>query len=47
MMQWSELDEPIAVAAVVRPEWLAAVVAEPGVFDGPVADALARFADVT
>jgi pimeloyl-ACP methyl ester carboxylesterase len=45
MMQWSELDQPIAVAAVVRPEWLAAVVAEPGVLEGSVADALALFAD--
>lgn len=46
MMQWSELDAPIAVSAVVRPEWLAAVVAEPGVVELPVDEALARFADV-
>lgn len=47
MMQWSELDTPIAVSTVVRPEWLAAVAAEPGVVELPVDEALARFADVT
>jgi hypothetical protein len=46
MMQWSELDRPIVVATVVRPEWLAAVVAEPGVVEASVSDALAMFADV-
>ena len=46
MMQWSELDHPIAVATVVRPEWLAAVVAEPGVLETTVADALTRYAEV-
>jgi len=46
IMQWSELDQPIAVATVVRPEWLAAVVAEPAVLEAPIADALALFADV-
>jgi len=44
MMQWSELDEPIAVCTVVRPEWLAAVVGEVGVLDCSVADALAAMA---
>lgn len=47
MMQWSELDQPIAVTAVVRPEWLAAVVAEPGVVEATVDEALALFADVS
>ncbi len=46
IMQWSELDTPIAVAAVVRPEWLAAVVQEPGVVECPADEALARFAEV-
>jgi pimeloyl-ACP methyl ester carboxylesterase len=45
MMQWSELDTPIAVTTVVRPEWLTAVVAEPGVVETTVADALALYAD--
>ena len=40
------LQYPIAVAAVVRPPWLAAVADEPGVVGEPVADALARFAAV-
>jgi pimeloyl-ACP methyl ester carboxylesterase len=47
MMQWSELDTPLAVTTVVRPEWLAAVAAEPGVIETSVADALDRFAAVT
>jgi pimeloyl-ACP methyl ester carboxylesterase len=47
MMQWSELDAPLAVTTVVRPEWLAAVAAEPGVIECSVADALARFAELT
>lgn len=46
IMQWSELDQPIAVATVVRPEWLAAVVAEPGVVECSVEDALVLFAAV-
>jgi pimeloyl-ACP methyl ester carboxylesterase len=45
MMQWSELDTPIAVTTVVRPEWLAAVAAEPGVAETSVSEALALFAD--
>ena len=40
----SGLDEPIAVAAVVRPPWLAAVVDEIGVTTCSVADALAMYA---
>ena len=43
----SGLDAPIAVSAVVRPEWLAAVVVEFGVVELPLDRALARFADVT
>jgi len=42
-VQFSALDEPVTVAAVVRPPWLAAVVAEPGVVEADVATALARY----
>jgi pimeloyl-ACP methyl ester carboxylesterase len=40
----SDLDEPIAVSAVFRPEWLAAVADERGVMDVPLAEALDAFA---
>jgi pimeloyl-ACP methyl ester carboxylesterase len=40
----SGLDVPVAVTGVNRPEWLAAVVAEPGVVVEPLDAALARFA---
>ena len=43
-LEFSGLDEPIVVACVVRPPWLAAVVAEPGVVTATVPDALARYA---
>jgi pimeloyl-ACP methyl ester carboxylesterase len=46
MMQWSELDAPLAVTTVVRPEWLAAVAAEPGIIETTVPDALERFAAI-
>jgi pimeloyl-ACP methyl ester carboxylesterase len=46
-MHGSALEHPIAVCALVRPEWLAAVVAEPGVVVCPLDEALARFATVT
>lgn len=39
-VQGSPLDEPIAVAAVFRPPWLAAVVGEQGVVEAPIAEAL-------
>lgn len=45
-LQFSGLDVPLAVAAVVRPPWLAAVVDVPGVVAEPLADAVARFAAV-
>jgi len=45
MMQWSELETPIAVTTVVRPEWLAAVAAEPGVTECSVTEALELYAD--
>lgn len=40
----SGLDQPIAVSAVVRPEWLTGVVGEFGVVELPLASALSRFA---
>lgn len=40
----SDLDSPLCVAAVGRPEWLAAVAAEPGVVEEPLPRALARYA---
>jgi pimeloyl-ACP methyl ester carboxylesterase len=40
----SGIDEPIAVAAVVRPQWLAAVVDEVGVLTCSLTDALVAFA---
>ncbi len=43
-LQFSGLEAPLAVAAVVRPPWLAAVAAEPGVVSESLAEALARFA---
>jgi pimeloyl-ACP methyl ester carboxylesterase len=41
----SDLDEPIAVASVFRPEWLDAVVREHGVLDTTLAEALALYVD--
>ena len=43
-VQFSNLDAPIAVAGVVRPPWLAAVIEEPGVVVTTIPDALARYA---
>lgn len=43
-LQFSGLDTPISIAAVVRPPWLEAVAAEPGVVTSTVAEALARYA---
>jgi pimeloyl-ACP methyl ester carboxylesterase len=40
----SGLDAPIVVAAQYRPPWLQAVADEPGVFELPVAEGLARYA---
>jgi hypothetical protein len=42
-VQFSELEVPIAVAAVTRPPWLAAVVEEPGVVVEPLEAALHRY----
>jgi pimeloyl-ACP methyl ester carboxylesterase len=46
VMQWSGLARPIAVSSVTRPEWIDAVVAEPGVVELGLQDALALFATV-
>jgi pimeloyl-ACP methyl ester carboxylesterase len=43
-LQSSGLDQPIAVASVVRPEWLAGVVAEFGVVELPLVRAVALYA---
>jgi pimeloyl-ACP methyl ester carboxylesterase len=40
----SELEEPIAVSSVFRPEWLEAVAREHGVLDVPLAEAIALYA---
>ncbi len=44
IVERSSLDKPVIVAAVVRPEWLAAVASEPGVGRSSVADALRFYA---
>jgi pimeloyl-ACP methyl ester carboxylesterase len=44
--QLSGLDWPVYVCAVMRPDWLAAVVDEPGVRQGTVDEALAHYATV-
>jgi pimeloyl-ACP methyl ester carboxylesterase len=42
--QASALEHPITVASVNRPDWVEAVVREPGVLSLPLADALATYA---
>ena len=44
--QASSLEHPITVASVNRPDWVEAVVREPGVLSLPLADALANYAAV-
>lgn len=46
-VQLSELEIPIRVCASERPQWLRAVVEEPGVEESTLADALVRYAEVT
>jgi pimeloyl-ACP methyl ester carboxylesterase len=41
--EYGSLDHPIAVTTVVRPEWVEAVVAEPGVVDCSVHEALTLY----
>ena len=45
VIERSGLDKALMVAAIARPEWLAAVAAEPGVGQAPVAEALRFFAE--
>jgi len=45
-LQFSGLDEPLAVASRVRTPWLDAVSAEPGVVTTSIVDAIGRFAAV-
>jgi hypothetical protein len=40
----SELERPISVCAIERPEWLAAVVEEPGVALRTLGEALSHYA---
>jgi pimeloyl-ACP methyl ester carboxylesterase len=44
-LEGSGLDEPIAVAAVVKPPWLVAVAGEVGVASASITEALAMFAE--
>ena len=44
--QLSELDRPVSVCAIERPDWLAAVVEEPGAAVTTLAEALALYASV-
>lgn len=44
VIEGSDLETPLFVAAVVRPEWLEAVANEPGVGTGTVAEGLAVYA---
>ena len=43
VMQWSGLDRPIAVTTVTKPEWIEAVIDEPGVVEVTLAEALRLF----
>ena len=45
-VEGSELEDPVWVSCVVRPEWVTAIEAEPGVARGAVAEGLARYAAV-
>jgi pimeloyl-ACP methyl ester carboxylesterase len=44
IMQWSGMDQPIAVATVTKPEWIEAVIDEPGVVEVSLEEALRLFA---
>jgi len=44
--QLSELERPISVCSAERPDWLLAVIEEPGVAVTSLAEALAHYADV-
>ena len=42
-MQWSGLDRPIVVSTVTKPEWIEAVIDEPGVVEVTLDEALRLF----
>jgi hypothetical protein len=44
--QLSDLERPISVCGVERPDWLAAVIEEPGVALTSIAEALACYAEI-
>ena len=43
-IEYGTLDSPVAVTTVVRPEWIEAIVAEPGVIDCTLQQALTMYA---
>jgi pimeloyl-ACP methyl ester carboxylesterase len=43
-IEYGQIDTPIAVTTAVRPEWVDAVVAEPGVIECTIAEALTLYA---
>ena len=45
-VEGSDLDDPVWVSCVVRPEWVMAISGEPGVARGSVSEGLARYAAV-
>jgi pimeloyl-ACP methyl ester carboxylesterase len=45
-IEYGDLDTPFAVTTVVRPEWVEAVVAEPGVVDCTLPEAISLYADL-
>jgi pimeloyl-ACP methyl ester carboxylesterase len=45
-LEGSSLNEPVVVSAMSRPEWVAAVAAEPGVVERPLPEAIAAFAAI-
>jgi pimeloyl-ACP methyl ester carboxylesterase len=42
-LEWSDLDTPLTVTTVVRPEWIEAIVGEPGVVEDTITGALERY----
>jgi pimeloyl-ACP methyl ester carboxylesterase len=42
-LEWSDLDTPLTVTTVVRPEWIEAIVGEPGVVEATIPEALQRY----
>ncbi len=44
-VEYGDLDTPVAVCTVVRPEWIEGIVGEPGVIECTLPEALALYAD--